>query len=238
MFILGGPTPLAGEHGQRRRAGGSGRSPASEHLVWVRAAFYQARPVRPLRWPCVASLVRSAGRRRVSPAMSAGPLACPHAVMDQLTAVVGRPAMMPHWSLGWHQCKCAAAAGAAAAAAVTARPGGPLPPCCCPHTACLEHAHPCRPRSNAAPRRPGLPHQVRLRLGVGGGAGGGQLLGSGAAAGGHLDGCEGEGGGGEVCWWGEAPRGSKRPACDLLGTWTADGCGSMPDKCMQACRQA
>ncbi|KAL4448263.1 hypothetical protein ABPG75_005482 [Micractinium tetrahymenae] len=29
----------------------------------------------------------------------------PLAVMDQLTAVVGRPAMMPFWSLGWHQCK-------------------------------------------------------------------------------------------------------------------------------------
>jgi alpha-glucosidase (family GH31 glycosyl hydrolase) len=25
--------------------------------------------------------------------------------MDQLTAVVGRPALPPHWALGWHQCK-------------------------------------------------------------------------------------------------------------------------------------
>lgn len=26
-------------------------------------------------------------------------------VMDQLTAVIGRPAMQPRWALGWHQCK-------------------------------------------------------------------------------------------------------------------------------------
>jgi alpha-glucosidase (family GH31 glycosyl hydrolase) len=29
----------------------------------------------------------------------------PAAVLDQLTRVVGRPALPPHWALGFHQCK-------------------------------------------------------------------------------------------------------------------------------------
>ena len=29
----------------------------------------------------------------------------PLEVMDQFTLVVGRPALMPHWTLGFHQCK-------------------------------------------------------------------------------------------------------------------------------------
>lgn len=34
----------------------------------------------------------------------AGPT--PAAVMEQFTRVVGRPALPPYWTLGWHQCKC------------------------------------------------------------------------------------------------------------------------------------
>lgn len=29
----------------------------------------------------------------------------PLAVMEQFTAVIGRPALVPYWTLGWHQCK-------------------------------------------------------------------------------------------------------------------------------------
>lgn len=29
----------------------------------------------------------------------------PAAVLDQLTRIVGRPAMPPRWALGFHQCK-------------------------------------------------------------------------------------------------------------------------------------
>ena len=46
----------------------------------------------------------------------AGPT--PLAVLDQLTAVVGRPAMQPRWALGWHQVRPPSAAGC---------PGWPAP---------------------------------------------------------------------------------------------------------------
>lgn len=48
----------------------------------------------------------------------AGPT--PLDVLDQLTAVVGRPAMMPRWALGWHQCKYGERGAACVRAARTA----------------------------------------------------------------------------------------------------------------------
>lgn len=108
LFVLAGPTPLAGEGGSCLRiasAPGSALSPAPQLAGWwpqdagSKAAGLGATCDAP---PHLAPRLEPVTLHHPCPE---APALLPPAVMDQLTAVVGRPAMMPYWALGWHQCK-------------------------------------------------------------------------------------------------------------------------------------